>query len=98
MIALGSAVKENFQMTVLYALPQAAELLGRISVWTLRKHISTSRLRVTRIGRRVFLDAEEIERVRREGLPSLRSQESLQLASAAKNGSAIQKGEPEHAY
>jgi len=58
-------------MSVLHALPEAAQLLGGISIWTLRKHVATGRLRVTRIGRRVFLDADEVERVRREGLPSL---------------------------
>lgn len=29
------------------------------------------RLKVTRIGRRVFLTTDELERIRREGLPSL---------------------------
>lgn len=58
-------------MSILYALPEAARMLGGISIWTLRKHIAEGRLRVTRIGRRVFLDTDEIERVRREGLPSL---------------------------
>jgi hypothetical protein len=58
-------------MSILYALPEAAKLLGGISVWTLRKHIAGHQLRVTRIGRRVFLDANELERVRQEGLPSL---------------------------
>jgi hypothetical protein len=60
-------------MSVLYALPQAAEQLGGVSVWTLRKHIAQGSVRVTRIGRRVFLDTDEVERVRREGLPSLGS-------------------------
>jgi hypothetical protein len=59
-------------MPTLYALPDAAKALGGISVWTLRKHISDRRIRVVRIGRRVFLDAEELERIRRKGLPSLR--------------------------
>jgi excisionase family DNA binding protein len=58
-------------MAILYALPEAAKLLGGISVWTLRKHVAAHHLRVTRIGRRVFLDANELERVRQEGLPSL---------------------------
>lgn len=58
-------------MIVLYALQQAADLLGRISIWTLRKHVARGNVRVTRIGRRVFLDTDEVERVRREGLPSL---------------------------
>jgi hypothetical protein len=60
-------------MPVLYSLPDAAKSLGGISVWTLRKHISNGQLRVVRIGRRVFLDGEELERIRRDGLPSLRA-------------------------
>jgi hypothetical protein len=56
----------------LYSLEDASRVLGGVSVWTLRKHISSGRLQVVRLGRRVFLDAEEIDRVRREGLPSLR--------------------------
>lgn len=59
-------------MPVLYSLPDAAKSLGGISIWTLRKHISNGLIRVVRIGRRVFLDDEELERIRREGLPSLR--------------------------
>jgi len=64
-------------MPSLYALPEAARLLGGVSVWTLRKHVSAGRLRVTRLGTRVFLDAEEIDRVRRDGLPSLRGSLTL---------------------
>ena len=58
----------------LYSLGDASHVLGGVSVWTLRKHISSGRLRIVRLGRRVFLDAEELERIRREGLPSLRSE------------------------
>jgi hypothetical protein len=57
-------------MPVLHALPEAAKLLGGISVWTLRKHVFRGNVAVTRIGRRVFVPSEEIERIRREGLPS----------------------------
>jgi hypothetical protein len=58
-------------MPALYALPETAKLLGGISIWTLRKHIFRGNVAVTRIGRRVFVPSEEIERIRREGLPSL---------------------------
>jgi excisionase family DNA binding protein len=61
-------------MPILYSIQDAAEALGGISHWTLRKHVSAGRLRVVRIGRRVFLDADELERIRREGLPSLRAE------------------------
>jgi hypothetical protein len=55
----------------LYDLERASVALGSVSVWTLRKHVSRRTVRVTRIGRRVFLPSEEIERIQREGLPSL---------------------------
>jgi len=57
----------------LLSIKEAAELCGSISHWTLRKHIAWGTVEVTRLGRRVFLRSEEIERIRREGLPSLRS-------------------------
>jgi hypothetical protein len=56
----------------LYNISDAASLCGSVSPWTLRKHISRGTIHVTRIGRRVFLRSEELERIRREGLPSLR--------------------------
>lgn len=56
----------------LFSVEDAATVLGGISPWTLRKHIQYGNLKVTRIGKRVFLDAEELERIRRDGLPSLR--------------------------
>jgi hypothetical protein len=55
----------------LYPLPLAANLLGGISVWTLRKHVARRNVKVVRLGRRVFLSFEEVERIRQEGLPSL---------------------------
>jgi excisionase family DNA binding protein len=58
---------------MLHSINEAARLLGGISPWTLRKHISSGRLRVVRLGRRILLDAAELERIRREGLPSLRA-------------------------
>ncbi len=56
----------------LHSLADAAELLGCISIWTLRKHVSCGNVAVVRLGKRVFLRSEEIERIRDEGLPSLR--------------------------
>ena len=58
----------------LYPLPEAARLLGGISVWTLRKHIAKGTVRVTRIGKRIFLRFEEVERICEQGLPSLRAE------------------------
>jgi excisionase family DNA binding protein len=60
-------------MQVLHGLDEAAKMLGGISVWTLRKHISHGGITATRLGRRVFLTSEEVERIRKIGLPSLRS-------------------------
>jgi hypothetical protein len=60
-------------MAVLLALDKAAEALGGISIWTLRKHIARGNVRVTHLGRRVFLDEGEMARIMRNGLPSLRA-------------------------
>jgi excisionase family DNA binding protein len=60
-------------MPTMFSVLAAASELGGISRWTLRKHIAQGNIRATKIGRRVLLPSEEIERVRREGLPSLRS-------------------------
>jgi len=59
--------------------------LGGISQWTLRRHIATGQIRVTRIGRRVFVDADELERIRREGLPSLRGAAESRLPDSELN-------------
>ena len=56
----------------LFSVEEASGVLGGISPWTIRKHIQYGNVKVTRIGRRVFLAAEEVERIRRDGLPSLR--------------------------
>jgi len=55
----------------LFSIDEAGRVLGGISPWTLRKHIAAGSVKVTRIGRRVLLPAEELECIRREGLPSL---------------------------
>jgi hypothetical protein len=65
--------ERGLKMAVLLPLNKAAEALGGISVWTLRKHIAVGNVKVTHLGRRVFLDEEEIGRVMRDGLPSLKS-------------------------
>ena len=40
----------------LHSLEDVSSLLGGTSVWTLRKHIAVGNIRVTRLGRRVFVD------------------------------------------
>jgi hypothetical protein len=56
----------------LYSLLDACRLLGNLSIWTLRKHVFCRNVRPTKLGRRLFLSAAEIERIQREGLPSLK--------------------------
>jgi hypothetical protein len=55
----------------LYSLEEASGELGGVSTWTLRKHAGQGTLKLTRVGRRVFLSADEVARIGREGLPSL---------------------------
>lgn len=56
----------------LHDLYSAAQQLGPMSPWTLRKHIAQGTVTATRLGRRVFLSDEEIRRIQKEGLPPLR--------------------------
>jgi hypothetical protein len=58
--------------TRLHSLEDVSPLLGGTSVWTLRKHIAVGNIRVTKLGRRIFVDDAEVSRIQREGLPSLR--------------------------
>jgi hypothetical protein len=64
-------VNETSPEALLFSVDDAARVLGGTSPWTLRKHIAIGNVKVTRIGRRVFLDADEVDRIRRDGLPSL---------------------------
>ena len=59
-------------MENLYDVDASTEKLGGISQWTLRKHIEQGTIRVTRLGKRIFLSSQEIARIQREGLPSLK--------------------------
>ena len=63
---------QNQQESQLYSLADASRQLGDLSIWTLRKHVFRGNVRPTRLGRRIFLSSEEIARIRREGLPSLK--------------------------
>jgi hypothetical protein len=65
----------------LFSVEDAARVLGGISPWTVRKHIAFGNVKVTRIGRRVFLTAEEVERIRRDGLPSLATSPSRDVVA-----------------
>jgi hypothetical protein len=56
----------------LHSLEDVSPLLGGTSVWTLRKHIAVGNIRVTKLGRRIFIDETEVSRIQRDGLPSLK--------------------------
>ena len=66
-------MSETNSKAQLYSVDEAGRVLGGISPWTLRKHIAVGTVKVTRIGRRVFLPIKELERIQQEGLPSLAS-------------------------
>ena len=56
---------------VLYSIEDAARALGKISGWTLRKHLKRGNVSAVRIGRRLFVNEKELRRIQTEGLPSL---------------------------
>jgi hypothetical protein len=77
----------------LYSLDDASRLLGCISIWTLRKHIAYGNVAVVRLGRRVFIGSEEIDRIHKEGLPSLRCDaSSISNSEAVSNSNSPEDG------
>jgi hypothetical protein len=56
----------------LYSFEEAAQALS-VSPWTLRAHRRNGSLKVIHAGRRVLVNSETIDRISREGLPSLGS-------------------------
>ena len=77
--------------TTLHDLFTAARMLGSISPWTLRKHIAQGTVKATRLGRRVFVPGEEIERIRAQGLPSLRPARARWARTRTRSGSASRR-------
>jgi hypothetical protein len=57
----------------LYSLQDVSGFLGGASVWTIRAHIKRGSIAAVRLGTRVYVSADEVSRVLREGLPSLKS-------------------------
>jgi excisionase family DNA binding protein len=55
----------------LLSIEEAARNLS-VSPWTLRAHVKLGRIAIVRCGRRVLISRAEVERIAREGLPSLR--------------------------
>jgi hypothetical protein len=80
----------------LHSLTEATQHLGGISIWTLRKQVAQGNVKVTRIGRRLFLRTEEIERIRENGLPRLRHGKTLIQAGTAQNGTLSTSGAATH--
>jgi excisionase family DNA binding protein len=54
----------------LYTVDETAHAVG-VSPWTIRAHGRNGSLKLVRVGRRVLISSETIDRIRREGLPSL---------------------------
>jgi excisionase family DNA binding protein len=57
-------------MTDLMAIQEVAKVLS-ISPWTVRAHLRRGNIRPVRCGRRVLVHREEVDRVSRQGLPTL---------------------------
>ncbi len=55
----------------LYSVDEAAQRHGA-SGWTYRAHIARGNIKVVRIGRLVRISEDELARIEREGLPSLK--------------------------
>ena len=88
--------REDFPLTeagdaAYFDLFTAARMLGSISPWTLRKHIAQGTVKATRLGRRVFVPGEEIERIRTQGLPSLRPAGAMRARTRTRSGSASRR-------
>lgn len=57
-------------MKKLVDIPKAAEMLGGVSHWTIRGWINAGRLQPTKVGRRVMLSEDELERFLESCQPS----------------------------
>jgi len=65
---------------LLFSFEESARLLGGISPWSLRRHAQRKNVRVVRLGLRVFFDARELDRIRREGLPALSTGKEVRVS------------------
>lgn len=66
---VGVKILKEGSVKALKSVVEAAQLLG-ISPWTLRSYIRLGRIRPVRIGRRVLLREEDLERFITETVPS----------------------------
>lgn len=55
----------------IYSKSDAARRLGGVSLATIDKHLAKGNIRATKLGRRVFISHGELNRIAKEGLPSL---------------------------
>ena len=73
-------------MRALKSVHQAAELLG-ISPWTVRSYIRDGKLKPVRLGRRVLLAEDELERLVAEGQKPPGAQ--IEIRKSGNEGSAL---------
>jgi excisionase family DNA binding protein len=59
-------------MPDLNGVNEAATKLS-ISPWTLRAHLRRGNIRAVRCGKRILIHKDELERISRQGLPSLKA-------------------------
>lgn len=69
--ALEAEEMQDSHGSKLMTIPEATRELP-VSISSLQKHAARGTVRVIRLGKRIFLRQDEIDRIRREGLPSLR--------------------------
>jgi hypothetical protein len=69
--------KEERSMKLLPLEDAASQELSGISVWYLRKAIAQGVIKPTKLGTRIFLSGDEIARIQRDGLPSLKNKNSV---------------------
>ena len=57
---------------LLYDINQSGKVL-QMPQWTLRAQIAAGNVKITRLGTRIMIPKPELERISREGLPSLQT-------------------------
>ena len=61
-------------MEQLYSVDRAAEVLGGISVWTVRAWLTSGKLQRTKVGRRTMIRQSELEAfLQRQDQPGVRT-------------------------
>ena len=73
----------------LFSLADSTETLGRMSLWTLRRHVTLGHVKITRIGKRIFINSDELNRIYTDGLPSLPSPVKTKATSTKRAGASV---------